>query len=649
MLTARSKEDPNQAASITVNVCYPEVQVHVVPFYTTLYSGQNADVQAFVWGAADRDVTWAIVSMPKGGDGLLMDSANQDTVFSATVACRYTLAATSVADHSKTNTATVYVTGHAMPYQVTPSKTMPVDCTVDPALKGITYEVGPSQAYKTIQSVPWAALKEGSTVRIHNEDTTGTSPTTYHEYFQLTTHASRTQPVRVCGLPDSKGNLPVIDASNSTGRPEVSPYSAGYTPVGIGATGWAGVYTAEWSGPQGLIVEGLRIQNVKPAYKYTDPTGAKVAAWIQGAACIRLFRSMDTVVRGIDADNCSNGFMSDFNANNGFAAISDTLYEGNHLHHSGDVGSYGEHQLYIQGWNEVVQFNLIDEYQNGAQGSNFKGRGFPEIVRYNYFGDGAARQLDLVDNQDAGPFTTFEGYLSGGENSYLRLYPKDIYTADLLAAAVEAHHDDYVYGNIMVNNQAAVPIHYSTDHGSGENDRLGTLYFYNNSFYELACNGCPNYRWTLFDTSAGGGNDYPEIEWPQIQVHNNAIWMDSPKAPIFFWNNRTTEFTIFGKNVINSNWGSGKMSGGDETGWAPGASEYAFQGASNVADTNGISNLIPVKTAPFNLTTFAPARVLVNAGAGVPRSAAGLPVRFQYGPSAIPVIRKQALTIGAME
>jgi hypothetical protein len=91
------------------------------------------------------------------------------------------------------------------------------------------------------------------------------------------------------------------------------------------------------------------------------------------------------------------------------------------------------------------------------------------------------------------------------------------------------------------------------------------------------------------------------------------------------------------------------MSGGDETGWAPGASEYAFQGASNVADTNGISNLIPVKTAPFNLTTFAPARVLVNAGAGVPRSAAGLPVRFQYGPSAIPVIRKQALTIGAME
>jgi hypothetical protein len=219
----------------------------------------------------------------------------------------------------------------------------------------------------------------------------------------------------------------------------------------------------------------------------------------------------------------------------------------------------------------------------------------------------------------------------------------------MLAAAVEAHHDDFVYGNVFVNSQAAVPIHYSTDHGSLENDRLGTLYFYNNSFYETACNGCPAYRWSLFDTSGGGGNDFPEIEWPQIQVHNNAIWMESPKAPVFFWNNRTTEFTIFGKNIINSNWGSGDMAGGDGTGWAPGASPDAFQGASNAADTTGASNLIPVSTAPFNLSTFAPTQAVVNAGSGLPAPATKLPVRFQFGPTAIPEKRKQALTIGAME
>ena len=89
-LTARSQENPDESATIVINVCHPAVRVHVVPFYSTLYSGQKADVQAFIWGSANRDVSWKIVSMPKGGDGSLADSENEDAVFSATVAGRYT-------------------------------------------------------------------------------------------------------------------------------------------------------------------------------------------------------------------------------------------------------------------------------------------------------------------------------------------------------------------------------------------------------------------------------------------------------------------------------------------------------------------------------------------------------------------------------
>ena len=648
-VTARSQESPAAFASITVNVCKPAVDVHLIPFYTTLYSGQKADIQAFVWGASNRNVTWAITSMPQGGDGILSDTANLDTVFSASVAGRYTLTATSAADGSKSNTATVFVTGHAMPYQATPAKTMPVDCTVDPDLKGKVYEVGPSQPFKTIQSVPWSSLKDGSTVRIHNEDASGTSPTTYHEYFQLAIAAKRTQPIRVCGVPDSHGNLPVIDGENATGRSDVSNYSAGYAAVGIGATGWAGPYSSTWSGPQYLIVEGLRIEHVNTSFSYTTPAGAKDTAWLSGAACLRLFRSFDTVVRGIDATDCGNGFMSDFNSNNGFAAVSDTLYEGSHLHGNGAVGSYLDHQMYIQGWNEVVQFNLIDEYTAGALGSNLKARGYPEVVRYNHFGDGVARQIDMVDNQDAWSYSTFEGYLHGGAKSAYMTTPKDNYTADLLAAAVEAHHADYVYGNTFVNRTAGVPIHYSTDHGSLENDRLGTLWFYNNSFYEPLCNGCPNYRCYMFDTSGGGGNAFPEIEWPQLQVYNNAIWMDSPTMPVFFWNRRSTQFTTFGKNVVNADWGSGKMAGGDNTGWAAPDVRNVFQGASNSAETTGLSNLIKVSSAPFNRATFVPIARLVDAGSTMPEGAPKLPVRFQFGPSAIPVVRKHPRTIGAME
>jgi hypothetical protein len=198
-----------------------------------------------------------------------------------------------------------------------------------------------------------------------------------------------------------------------------------------------------------------------------------------------------------------------------------------------------------------------------------------------------------------------------------------------------------------VNNKAAVPIHYFSDTGSTNNNRLGTLWFYNNSFYE---EGGPFWRWFLFDTSGGGGGTPLEAtEWPQIQVHNNALWMISPTKPYFFWNRMAEQFTTFGKNVINSNWGSNKMAGGDGTGWSPDVSKYAFQGAGNSKVVSGVSNLIGVTTAPFNLTTFAPNRSLIDAGANLPAGAPKLPVRFQYGPSAIPKDRSHPLTIGAME
>jgi hypothetical protein len=663
-ITAQSVENPAATSSIVVNVCHPAVQVNVVPFYTTLYAGQQADIQSFVWGASNPNVTWSLTSQPSGGDGALSDTSNLDTVFSATVAGRYTLTATSVADSSKTNTATVYVTGNPMPaYATTPSETEPVDCTVDPAMTGTVYDVGPSQAYKTIASVPWPSLAPGSTVRIHNDDTTGTNPTTYHEYFQVVGHASRTQPIRVCGVPDAEGNLPVIDAANSTGVPNASAYAdENYGVVVIGGSytsNWAGLYTGTWNGAQDIIVEGLEIKNAISPNTATSPQGVVGTAWGAFSACIRLFASMDTVVRGVNAHNCGLGFFSDFNASEGYAMVANTLYEGNHLHANGVNGSYSEHQLYIQGWNQVVQFNVIDQYPSGAQGSNLKSRGYPDVIRYNSFGDGAVRQLDLIDNQDGVAYMTFEGYLNGGANSYKSIYPADAYTGDLLAAAVEAHHADYVYGNTFTNTTAMFAVHYFSDQCDVDASRLGTLWFYNNSFHEGAAT---NYGWYLFDTSAGGAyGNCPAVEWPQIQVLNNAFWMDNPAKPYFYWITEPNEFTIFGANVINANWGTNNMNPTDQTasygaGWpGPGyknvspISPYAFQGASTSADTVGVQNLIGVSTPPFDLTTFVPNSSLINAGTNPPATWPKLPVRFQFGPSAIPTDRTQPRTIGAME
>ena len=165
-IEARSMDDATKYTDLTFNVCNPAVQVSVIPFYRTLYANQVADVQSLVVGSVNQNVQWTVSAQPTGGDAKLIDPTTRDTVFSATVPGRYILTATSVADPRKTSTAIMYVTGNTMPYRVTPNLTEPVDCTVDPALLGHVYEVGPSQAYKTLASIPFPTMAPGSTVRV---------------------------------------------------------------------------------------------------------------------------------------------------------------------------------------------------------------------------------------------------------------------------------------------------------------------------------------------------------------------------------------------------------------------------------------------------------------------------------------------------
>ena len=462
-------------------------------------------------GSVDPNVTWTIQSQPAGGDGTLSDNANRDTVFSATVPGRYVVSAKSVADGTKSATAIMYVTGHPMPYAVTRNKTEPIDCSVDPALQGPTYDVGPTQMYTTLASVPTPTLPPGSTIRVHNEDTTGSQPTTYHEYVQLQTQATASQPIRMCGIPDAAGNLPVLDEANATGRSDTSIYAAGYAGITIHRAGQFALYP-NFNGPEYVIVEGLKVQNTAVGNVYNAPTGG-TASWIKGAACIRYTEVQNAVTVGNEFSNCGNGTFVDFNANSSWGGADlYMLWEGNYIHGNGNIGSYTEHQLYIQGWGQVAQFNRVEGYKAGAQGSNWKSRGLWDIFRYNYLGDGEFRQMDLVDVQDATPYMSFEAYLSGGSNSFHSLYPADAYTADDLAAAQEAWHSHFVYGNIYLNSTSTAPIHFSMDHDDGQADRLGDLYWYNNTFHELNCPKCAGggQYWTLFDTTAGGGMFYPK-------------------------------------------------------------------------------------------------------------------------------------------
>ncbi|MEO6910691.1 MAG: Ig-like domain-containing protein, partial [Edaphobacter sp.] len=534
-IEATSVDDGTKSADVTFNVCNPVVEVSVVPFYRTLYANQPADVQTLVLGSVNENVHWKITSQPANGDGRLTDSTSRDTLFTGTTPGRYHLTATSVADPRVSATAIMYVTGNKMPYRVTPNLTEPVDCTVDPSMLGTVYEVGPSQTFKTLASVPFSTIAPGSTVRLHNEDKTGLHPTEYHEYVQISQAATADQPFRLCGIPDTLGNLPIIDGANATGRSDVSADVVGQGLLTLHDANYF-TYWPKFSAAQYIVVEGIQFRNAKTGYSYTTPAGSS-GSWQDSSACIRVNQAQNVAFVGDDIGSCSSGVLSEFNSNGGWGASDvNLLWEGNYIHDNGIAGSKTGHQMYLQSWGNVVQFNRIDKYTAGALGSNIKSRGLQDIIRYNYLGDGAQREMDLVDVTDAPAYMSFAGFLGGGANSFHSLYSKDSYPADRIAAEQEAWNSHFVYGNIYQNSTSAAPIHFSMDTSGGELARKGSLYWYNNTFYQKACSTCSS-LWTLFDTSAGSGTYLPQTEFQTVQAYNNIVWMDNPAKPVFQWNN----------------------------------------------------------------------------------------------------------------
>ena len=632
-IEATSVDDRSKVATATFNVCNPTVEISVVPFYRTLYANQPADVQSLVLGAVNQNVRWAITSQPKGGDGKLTDSTSRDTLFTGTVAGRYQLTATSVANTGKSATAIMYVTGHKMPYRVTPNQTEPIDCTVDPSLQGAVYEVGPSQAYKTLASVPFPTMVPGSTVRLHNEDKTGLNPTTYHEYVQISQPATAEQPFRLCGVPDASGNLPIIDGQSATGRSDTSADIAGSGLLTLHNSN-SFAYWPKFVAAQYVIVEGIQFRNANPGFSYTPPAGSS-HSWQSSAACIHIREAQNVTFVGNDIGSCSNGVLTDFNSNAGWGSSDlNLLWEGNHIHNNGIAGSTQDHQMYLQSWNNVVQFNRIDNYTKGALGANIKSRGLQDIIRYNFLGDGAQRQMDMVDVKDAPAYMSFAGFLSGGSNSFHALYTQDSYPADQIAAEQEAWNSHFVYGNIYQNSTSSAPIHFSMDTAGGELARKGSLYWYNNTFYQRSCAACAPLSWTLFDTTGGNGTYYPQSEFQTVQAFNNIVWMDVSKSP-FQWNNYSTFIGVGGGNLLPSNWGSGLTTGGSGTGWSVNTGSDAYQNSLPLdLHLSGFakSDIATTGTIPFDLTSWTLGSD-ITAVQTVPSAVCEMPTRFAYLPN----------------
>ena len=622
VIEATSQDDTTKVADVTFNVCSPTVQVAIVPAYRTLYSGQAADLQSLVVGSVQTGVTWAIQSQPQGGDGSLGDTSFRDAVFTASVAGRYVITATSSADGSTAASTTMYVTGHAMPYQVTQSLTEPVDCSVDPALGGTTYEVGPSQAYHHLASVPIGSLLPGSTIRLHNEDTTGLAPTTYNEAIQITASAQADQPIRLCGVPDKAGNLPILDGTGATMHPDVHASTAGLALIAIGGNAAYYAYPT-YRAVQNVLIEGIHLRNARGGLSYVGTSGS-AGAWSKGAACVLVQAGHQISVTGVEMEGCARGGQSQWVPDQWNGSSLDHLWEGNYLHGNGTAGSNANHQLALQAWGEVVQFNRIDGIVSNSLGDDLKSRGVLDVIRYNYLGDGAARNLDVTEVTVGAPYLSLDSYMPNARMG--------TFTPDGVAAWQEALHSEFVYGNTYLNGSSAEPIHLGYDTHGGETARKGDLFWYNNTFHQTACPGCGGQPWTLFDESGTSGMYQPQVEFTTVDAFNNLVWTD---VLPFEWNDFDGFIGLGGGNLLSAGWGADTLKGGVGDGWNAAVNPDAYQGAEDLALHVSGFTTADVKTAttmPFSGTTW----LLSLAEPGttaIPAAIGQMPTRFAYLPA----------------
>lgn len=472
-LTATSVDSPSTTASIPIDVCTSVPATYVSPFNVTLYKTQCEDFQSTVWGSVNKTVTWAIASGPAGMDATLNSSvggvATRDAVFCAgVVSGRYTLTATSIATPTSTATVYVYVGTQSMPsYALTPNFTEPVDCEVDPAISGTTYDIGSGKTYATIAAAFVAigsnTTPSGTTFRLFNTDTTGLAPTRFPEYVRfLGNVASAANPIRICGVPDSLGNLPILDGHNATAYSptdnSVAAGIAGGYQIGMHTSGVFGIYP-NINGPAYIIVEGLAFRNAYATIGgvsqfYFAPGSGSPTQWgtspSPSPACIRPYEGSNFTARGNDIEDCAFGSLADFNGNNGWGGIfSDVTWQGNYWTNLGTNGGglQSVHMLYTQGFRQLVQGNVFNLLKSISQGGLLKSRGVDDTIRYNVFNNSTqTRMIDMVEQQDANMFMSLAGWIygNGGETgSYYTIEgpPRGI--------AVGSGGTGYVVGDIV--------------------------------------------------------------------------------------------------------------------------------------------------------------------------------------------------------
>jgi hypothetical protein len=675
-IEAQSIDDPSSTAFFPINVCATQgatlangtSSAVVWPAYQQMFKSQPV-VQLYsnVIGSPNPAGTWSLVSGPSGGNGALSTTAAceatttscRDVVFTASVTGRYVVQFTSAATGG-TAQGVVYVSPNALPaYSLSPDGTPPQECYPDPANTGTDYEVGPTGfPYATINAVTSSTIPAGSIIRVHNIDTTGSSPTSYNEYYQLITSGNPgTNPATgqyntFCGVPDSQGNLPIMEMNGASAQAGFSPFaSAGYG----GLTTYPGPSFRAWingtAGPSYWYIANLHIKDGNYSNPYNQPGGVSTTCsntvqngntggtgttcyWNRFTSCINIRGGTYIHVAGIHEDNCALGTYSNDNATSLWGDISQQIsFFGIHTDLAGTPAISTNHGAYLQGFNIWYQGNRLDNWVANMDGACIKWRAIGGATRNNYCAAGTTRVWDGVEVQGAAPYVSFEQFLfwDGIYSEGVENIP-----ADVIAAYQEMKQNDYVQGNPMytgANNTNQ--IHYFADVDNGMVGRNGTLWFNFNTLDQAAV--------VFFN----GEGDPFNLYLPQsVVAQDNIIWSANGKVPNFtaidafdplIFTGLTNLFYAPSISITTPITGGDWEAHSGQPGWQAGCYwTPCLWPISNPMQTHIYSltsaNYLTTTTQPYDPTTMAPVvgSASIAAGTALTGLAALIPPRWEY-------------------
>lgn len=470
--------------------------------YVQAYKGQNIDVSAHVLGNRNRAITWTTTG------GTLDSTTKRNTRFHATTQGRYTLTATSVADGTQSDSIIVYVASQSLPSYASspPEKSEPAPCEVDATLTVPVLDIGPTQTFTTMNAALTTAPTTGFMMRLHNEDLTGTSPTTFAEYIQIGAIGSSAQPVIICGIPDSAGHYPVISGNGAHGPTYANTFLYGsglITSFPSPSNHCSGNFPSSTCGAQHVLITGIKFIDANVGFSGFEADGTTPFNWGDGSDGVNIRVGKYFDVRGNHFFTDSQGVGTyDNGDNNGWVAITFAIsIRRNYFDTLSASGSSTAHPVYAQSYVMDIDQNLINPPASGATDSCVKLRGISITSSANSCAPGYARYHDWGEVQDSASFLNGYDYITHNASA------GDTLGLDVVAGYQEALQSDSVQYSNKFNSPSFFGnvIHFMADHDDnvgdyGMNARYGIL----NSFYETyAICG------QVFDTSSGlSGENY---------------------------------------------------------------------------------------------------------------------------------------------